>query len=71
MKIKVWDTIQQLSKERSLDTDVIVNAIKESLKAASLKYFTNDEKIKVHFKPEKGEIRVYAVKKVKEKPSCE
>lgn len=68
MKINVWDTIKQLSKERSVDTSVIVNAIEESLKVASLKYFTHNEKINVVFMPEKGEIRVFASKQVCKEP---
>lgn len=68
MKKNVLNTILQLSKERSVDTKVIINAIEESLRVASLKYFTNNEQIKVNFKPEKNEIRVYAIKQICEKP---
>jgi N utilization substance protein A len=68
MKVKVWNTILQLSKERGLDPEVIVEAIKESLKVASLKYFTNDEDINVTFQPEKGELRVHSVKTVVKSP---
>lgn len=68
MKINVWNTIQQLSKERGVDTTVIVNAIEESLKAASSKYFTDNEEINISFLPEKGELRVYTVKKVSKEP---
>jgi len=62
MKVNVWNTIHQLSKERGLEPRVIVNAIEESLKAASSKYFSHDEKIHVVFKPEKGDIRVFSKK---------
>ncbi|NQT79383.1 MAG: transcription termination factor NusA [Candidatus Aminicenantes bacterium] len=68
MKVNVWNTILQLSKERGVETDVIVNAIKESLKVASSQYFNNNEKINIHFLPGKGELRVFTVKKVCEKP---
>ncbi len=68
MKINVWNTIQQLSKERGVDTTVIVNAIEESLKAASSKYFTHNEEINISFHPEKGELSIYTVKKVNEEP---
>jgi len=64
MKINVWNTILQLSKERGVEPAVIVNAIKESLRVASANYFVNNEKVQVFFQPEKGELRVYAVKKV-------
>lgn len=66
MKVNVWNTILQLSKERGVKTTAIVNAIEESLKVASSKYFTHNENINISFSPEKGELRVYAVKKVSE-----
>jgi N utilization substance protein A len=68
MKVNVWNTILQLSKERGVETGVIVNAIEESLKVASSKYFTQDEKVNISFVPEKGELRVYAIKKISKNP---
>lgn len=68
MKVNVWSTIVQLSKDRGLKTSVIVQAIEESLKVASSKYFTDNEEIKVSFQPEKGELRVYCLKKVSKNP---
>lgn len=69
MKINVWETIVQLSKERHVGTDAIVDAIKESLRVASQKYFTHGEEVQVSFVPEKGEMRVFAKKKVVDSPS--
>lgn len=68
MKVNVWNTILQLSKERGVETNVIVNAIEESLKVASSKYFTHNEKINISFLPEKGELRVYTIKKISKNP---
>jgi len=68
MKVKVWNNIVQLSKERGIDTHVIVEAIKESLKVAASKYFIHDEEISVTFQPEKGELRVYSVKTIAKTP---
>lgn len=68
MKVNIWNTIQQLSKERGLETETIVNAIRESLEIASLKYFKNNEDITINFNPEKGELRVYTIKKVRKDP---
>jgi len=68
MKVNVWNTILQLSKERGVETDVIVNAIEESLKVASSKYFTQNEKVNISFAPEKGELRVFAIKKISKNP---
>ena len=66
MKVKVWNTIQQLSKERGVGAAVIISAIEESLRVASMKYFSHNEKINIDFFPEKGELRVYSVKLIKE-----
>ena len=68
MKVKVWNNIVQLSKERGIATHVIIDAIKESLKVAASKYFIHDEEIFVTFQPEKGELRVYSVKTITKVP---
>jgi len=67
MKVNVWNTILQLSKERDVDKQVIINAIEESLKVAASNYFNENEKAHIKFKPEKGELRVYSVKKITKK----
>ncbi|MDI6697965.1 MAG: transcription termination factor NusA [Candidatus Saccharicenans sp.] len=64
MKVNVWNTINQLSKERGVQPRVIIKAIEESLRIAAAKFFNKGEEIVVDFKPEKSELRVYAVKKV-------
>jgi N utilization substance protein A len=71
MKVNVWNTILQLSKERGVDTDVIVNAIEESLRVASSKYFSNDEKVHISFQPGKGELRVKKVSNNPQNPALE
>jgi len=68
MKVNVWNTILQLSKERGVETGVIVSAIEESLRVASSKYFVSEEDVHISFQPEKGELRVYTIKIVKEDP---
>lgn len=64
MKVNVWNTILQLSKERGVEPRVIIQAIEESLRVASTKYFVHNEPIQVAFRPEKGELRVFVVKKI-------
>jgi len=68
MKVNVWNTIMQLSKERDVDPRVIIQAIEESLRVASARFFSQNEKVQVLFKPEKGELRVFAVKRVTGNP---
>jgi N utilization substance protein A len=69
MKINVWNTILQLSKERGVGTSVIIAAIEESLRVAAARHFVHGEEVTVDFRPEKGELRVYVVKTVVAKPS--
>lgn len=69
MKINVWETILQLSKERHVGPEAIVEAIEESLRVASQKYFDHGEEIQVSFQPEKGKMRVFVSKKVVDSPS--
>jgi N utilization substance protein A len=68
MKVNVWNTILQLSKERGVQPAVIISAIEESLRVASSKYFTHNEKIEISFRPEKGELRVFTIKTVSATP---
>jgi N utilization substance protein A len=63
MKVNVWNTILQLSKERGVEPRIIIQAIEESLRVASAKFFIHGEDIQVLFRPEKGDLRVYVPKK--------
>ena len=69
MKVNVWNTILQLSKERGVEPRIIIQAIEESLRVASAKFFIHGEEIQVLFRPEKGELRVYVLKKAVLQPT--
>ncbi len=74
MKVKVWNTIQELSRERGVEAQVIVGAIEESLLVASQEYFSHNEEVSIDFNPEKGNLRVYSRKTVMDDPqdpACE
>jgi transcription termination/antitermination protein NusA len=64
MKVNVWNTILQLSKERGVEPRIIIQAIEESLRVASASHFVHGENVRILFRPEKGELRVYVPKKV-------
>ena len=64
MKVNVWNSILQLSKERGVEPRIIIQAIEESLRVASASHFVHGEDIRVLFRPEKGDLRVYVPKKV-------
>ncbi len=67
IKEKLLDTIEQISREKGIDKEVLINAIEEALKAASAKYFGEGEIIETHFDRETGEVKVLVRKKVVEK----
>jgi N utilization substance protein A len=69
MKINVWNTILQISKERGVEPGVIIRAIEESLKVAAARFYIHNEAVEVHFRPEKGELCVFARKAVVESAS--
>jgi len=69
LKINVWNTILQLSKERGVSPKAIVAAIEESLRVATSRFYVNNEDVNISFKPEKGDLRVYCVKTVAEAPA--
>jgi len=66
MKVNVWNTILQLSKERDVEPRIIIAAIEESLRVAAAKFFQHAENVQILFRPEKGELRVFTRKKVVE-----
>jgi transcription termination/antitermination protein NusA len=68
MKVNVWNTILQLSKERSVEPRLIIQAIEESLRVASSQFFSQKENVQILFKPEKGELRVFVIKRVTQNP---
>jgi len=69
LKINVWNTILQLSKERGVEPKAIVAAIEESLRVAAARIYTKNEDVLISFKPEKGDLRVYCLKSVVEAPA--
>ena len=68
MKVNVWNTILQLSKERDVEPRLIIQAIEESLRVAAAKFFSQNENVQILFKPEKGDLRVFALKRVTANP---
>jgi N utilization substance protein A len=64
MKVNVWNTILQLSKERGVEPRIIIQAIEESLRVASAGHFTHGEDIQVVFRADKGDLRVFVPKTV-------
>ncbi|MCZ6768433.1 MAG: transcription termination factor NusA [Acidobacteria bacterium] len=60
-------SIEQISREKSIDPEVIHEALEDAMVAAANKYFRTDEDLQARYDPETGTIEVFAVKKVVEK----
>jgi N utilization substance protein A len=60
----LFQTIDQISREKGIDPQIVVHAIEDAIVVASRKYFKSNEELRGRINSETGEIDVYAVKKV-------
>jgi N utilization substance protein A len=66
MASQLYQTIDQLSREKNIDAQIIVSAVEDAMLVATRKYYKSGEDLKAELNKESGEIQVYAVKKVVE-----
>lgn len=59
-------TIEQISKEKGIDPQVIHQALEDAMVAAARKYFKTNENLQAVYDPETGTIEVFAVKQIVE-----
>ncbi len=62
----LYQTIDQLSREKGIDLQIIVSAVEDAMLVATRKYYKSGEDLKAEFNKETGQVEVYAVKKVVE-----
>ena len=62
----LYQTIDQLSREKGIDTQVIISAVEDAILVATRKYYKTVEDLESHFNKETGQVEVYAVKKIVE-----
>src|SRR5215468_10084608 len=60
----LFQTIDQISREKGIDPQIVIYAIEDAIVVASRKYFKSNEELRGCLNPETGEIDVFAVKKV-------
>jgi N utilization substance protein A len=58
--------IEQISREKNINPDVIIAAIEDAILTASKKYYKSNEDLRSRFNNETGVIEVFAVKQVVE-----
>ena len=66
MSNELFQTIEQVAREKSIDVDVIVEAMQDAIVAASKKYYKTRENLVSRFIRDSGELEVYAQKTVVE-----
>src|SRR5262245_9558194 len=64
MSNTITQMIEQISKEKNIDSKVIVSALEDAMVAASRKYYKTNEDINARFDPETGMVEIFAVKRV-------
>jgi transcription termination/antitermination protein NusA len=58
--------IEQISREKNINPDVIIAAIEDAILMASKKYYRNEEDLRSRFNEETGLIEVFSVRRVVE-----
>lgn len=60
----LYQTIDQLSREKGIDPQIIVSAVEDAMLVATRKYYKTGEDLRAEFNKSTGLVDVYAVKKV-------
>src|SRR5215831_9431902 len=60
----LFQTIDQISREKGIDPQVVIHAIEDAIVVASRKHFRSNEELRSRINPESGEIDVYSIRKV-------
>jgi N utilization substance protein A len=58
--------IEQVSRDRGIDPDILVKAVEEAVKSAAKKKFGNKIEIEVKYNPETGEMDIFQFREVAE-----
>ncbi|MDD5543745.1 MAG: transcription termination factor NusA [Acidobacteriia bacterium] len=62
----LYESIEQLAKEKGIDPKIIVTAVEDALVVAARKYYKTNEDLVAKFDEQSGRMSVYSVKKVVE-----
>ena len=54
----IAQTIEQISKEKNVDPNIIISALEDAMVAASRKYYKTNEDINARFDPESGIVEI-------------
>ncbi|MGH9805217.1 MAG: transcription termination factor NusA [Candidatus Acidiferrales bacterium] len=62
----VAQTIDQLSREKGIDPEIVIAALEDAMAVAARKHYKTTEEVRAEFDRTTGTLRVYAVRKVVE-----
>src|SRR6266849_3723759 len=62
----LFQTIEQISREKHIEPEVIVAAIEDAMIVAARKFYKTEEELRAKFNPDSGQIDVFAVRPVVE-----
>jgi N utilization substance protein A len=62
----LFQTIDQLSREKGIDAQIIIAAVEDAVLVATRKYYKSSEELQSRFNKVTGQVEVHAVKKVVE-----
>jgi len=57
----LYQQIEMLSREKHIETTVVVSAIEDAMVVAARKYYKTEEDLRAKFNPETGQVDVYSV----------
>ncbi|HEV8385670.1 MAG TPA: transcription termination factor NusA [Candidatus Acidoferrales bacterium] len=66
MSSPLSQTIEQISREKHIEPEIIVAAIEDAMVVAARKYYKTEEDLRSKFNPDTGHVDVYAVRQVVE-----
>ena len=61
-----YSTIEQISREKHVEPEVIVAAIEDAMVVAARKFYKTEEELRAKYNPNTGKVDVYAVRSVVE-----
>ena len=62
----LFQTIDQLSREKGIDLEIVVGAVEDAILVSARKYYQTDDDLLSQFNRDTGVVEVFAVKKVLE-----
>jgi N utilization substance protein A len=71
MNAELINALEQLEREKGIDKEIIVEAIEAALISAYKRNFKSTQNVRINIDRHTGEVRVFAIKKVKSNPQNE